>query len=152
MSDTYNNIGISLVSFLSIIRFFDEIEYSKSLLINPILLHKQTVTYLKNQKTKPKGIEDLINSKIEFFLNFNQRYYSFLDLSINTIILAQKMKFIALENNKITPIKEQINKFNFTGIELGERASNIVHASEKLSNLLKQEFADSLYFKLRVEI
>lgn len=152
MSDTYNNIGISLVSFLSIIRFFDEIEYSKSLLINPILLHKQTVAYLKNQNTKPKGIEDLVNSKIEFFLDFNKRYYAFLELSINTVVFAQKMNFIALKNNKIIPIKGQINKFNFTSIELGERAINIIHVSEKLSHLLKQENADGLYFKLRVEI
>jgi hypothetical protein len=110
MNDTYNNIGISLVGFLSIIRFFDEIEYSKSLLISPILLHNKTVIYLKSQTTKPKGIEDLIASKIEFFLDFNKRYYSFLELSVNTIIIAQKMNFIILKNNKIIPIKEQIDK------------------------------------------
>lgn len=127
-------------------------EYSTSLLINPILLHNQTVAYLKNQKTKPKGIEDLITSKIEFFLDFNTRYYAFLELSINTIIFAEKMNFIALKNNKIIPIKEQIDKFDFTNIGLGDRAINIIHASEKLSTLLKQESTDSLYFKLRIEV
>lgn len=152
MNDTYNNIGISLVGFLSIIRFFDEIEYSKSLLISPILLHNKTVIYLKSQTTKPKGIEDLITSKIEFFLDFNKRYYSFLELSINTIIIAQKMNFITLKNNKIIPIKEQIDKFDFTNERLGTRAINIIQASEKLSTLLKQESTDSLYFILRIEI
>ncbi|RBQ30381.1 hypothetical protein CRU92_12505 [Arcobacter sp. FW59] len=152
MNDTYNNIGISLVGFLSIIRFFDEIEYSKSILINPILLHNKTVTYLKSKTTKPKGIEDLITSKIEFFLDFNKRYYSFLELSINTIIIAQKMNFITLQNNKIIPIKEQIDKFDFTNERLGTRAINIIQASETLSALLKQESTDSLYFTLRIEI
>jgi len=152
MRDTYNNIGISLVSFLAVIRFFDEIEYSKSLLINPILLHNQTVAYLKNKNTKPKGIEDLVNSKIEFFLDFNKRYYAFLELSINTIIFAQKMNFIALEKNKVIPIKERIDKFDFTNKGLGDRAINIIQASEKLSILLQHESIDSLYFKLRIEI
>ncbi|MDN5088492.1 three component ABC system middle component [Aliarcobacter butzleri] len=152
MNDTYNNIGISIVGFLSIIRFFDEIEYSKSLLINPILLHNKTVTYLKSQTTKPKGIEDLITSKIELFFDFNKRYYSFLELSINTIIIAQKMNFITLQNSKIIPIKEQIDKFDFTNESLGTRAINIIQASEKLSVLLKQENTDSLYFTLRIEI
>lgn len=152
MNDTYNNIGISIVGFLSIIRFFDEIEYSKSLLINPILLHNKTVTYLKSRSTKPKGIEDLITSKIELFFDFNKRYYSFLELSINTIIIAQKMNFITLQNSKIIPIKEQIDKFDFTNESLGTRAINIIQASEKLSVLLKQENTDSLYFTLRIEI
>lgn len=152
MNDTYNNIGISIVGFLSIIRFFDEIEYSKSLLINPILLHNKTVTYLKSRSTKPKGIEDLITSKIELFFDFNKRYYSFLELSINTIIIAQKMNFITLQNSKIIPIKEQIDKFDFSNESLGTRAINIIQASEKLSVLLKQENTDSLYFTLRIEI
>lgn len=152
MNDTYNNIGISLVGFLSIIRFFDEIEYSKSLLISPILLHNKTVTYLKSQTTKPKGIEDLITSKIEFFLDFNKRYYEFLGLSINTIILAQKMKFITLEENKIVISKEEIKKFDFSNTSLGNRAIDMIQASNKLSNILKQENTDNLYFKLRIEI
>lgn len=152
MNDTYNNIGISLVGFLSMIRFFDEMEYSKFLLINPLLLHNQTVTYLKSKTTKPKGIEDLIISKIEFFLDFNKRYYSLLELSINTIVLAQKMNFIMLEDNKIIPIKEQIDKFDFKNEALGNRAINIIQASEKLSTLLKQESTDSLYFMLRIEL
>ncbi|PWE21787.1 three component ABC system middle component [Aliarcobacter skirrowii] len=152
MNDTYNNIGISLVGFLSIIRSFDEIEYSKTLLISPILLHNKTVTYLKSQTTKPKGIEDLITSKIELFLDFNKRYYSFLELSLNTIIIAQKMNFIILQNNKIIPKKEQIDKFDFTNERLGTRAINIIKASEKLSALLKQESTNSLYFILRIEI
>lgn len=152
MNDTYNNIGISLVGFLSIIRFFDEIEYSKSLLISPILLHNKTVTYLKSQTTKPKGIEDLITSKIEFFLDFNKRYYEFLGLSINTIILAQKMKFITLEENKIVISKEEIKKFDFSNKSLGNRAIGMIQASNKLSNILKQENTDNLYFKLRIEI
>lgn len=152
MNDTYNNMGISLVGFLSIIRFFDEIEYSKSLLISPILLHNKTVTYLKSQTTKPKGIEDLITSKIEFFLDFNKRYYEFLGLSINTIILAQKMKFITLEENKIVISKEEIKKFDFSNKSLGNRAIGMIQASNKLSNILKQENTDNLYFKLRIEI
>lgn len=101
MNDTYNNIGISLVGFLSIIRFFGwnwifKISFDKS-----HITHNKTVTYLKSQTTKPKGIEDLIASKIEFFLDFNKRYYSFLELSVNTIIIAQKMNFIILKTTKL---------------------------------------------------
>lgn len=151
-NDIYNNVGISLVALLSVIKNIDEIDYSKVLLINPLLLHNQTVNYLKKKSTNPKGIEDLVTSKIEFFIDFNERYYSFLDITINTIILAQKMQFITIKNNKIIPIKEYINKFDFTNTELGSRAINIIQASNKLSILLKQENTNNLYFILRIEL
>ena len=85
-------------------------------------------------------------------MDFNKRYYEFLGLSINTIILAQKMKFITLEENKIVISKEEIKKFDFSNISLGNRAIGMIQASNKLSNILKQENTDNLYFKLRIEI
>ena len=129
-----------------------KLDYSTLLLINPILLHNQTTNYLKSKTTKPKGIDDLITSKIEFFIDFNERYYSFLPLSINTILIAQKLNFIETNNNIIIPNKKEIEKFEFDSQELGNRANAIIEASQKLVELLKKESTRSLYLKLRVEI
>ncbi|MBU1666802.1 hypothetical protein KKC13_00140 [bacterium] len=152
MNDTYNNIGISLVSFLSVVRFFDEIDYAKTLLINPILLHNKSTAYFKSHINKAKGIEGLITSKIELFVGFNKRYYSFLEISINTIIIAQKMNFITLYKNRIIPNKDQIDKFDFTNKELGNRAINIIEASQRIATVLKEENTNNLYFMFRIEI
>ena len=62
------------------------------------------------------------------------------------------MKFIILEENKIVISKEEIKKFDFFNTSLGDRATNMIQASKKLSNILKQENTDNLYFKLRIEI
>jgi len=151
MNDIYNNVGISLVAFLSVVRFFKKIDYSKVLLINPILLHNQSTKYLKSKTTKPKSLEDIIASKVEYFLNFNKRYYSFLTLSINTILIAEKMQFISFKDGYIYVEKNNIDKFDFSNKKLGTRALEIVGASEKLSKLLNED-TKALYLKLRIEV
>ena len=135
--ETYNNIGFSLISFLSIIKNMNSLEYSKSLLILPIVLHDPLINYLKDGRTVIKGIEDLILSKVEYFLNYNDRYFNYLSLSLNTIM------FI--------PIKEEIEKINFNDNELGNRTKNVYKASNNIVKIL-QEDVKELYFKLRVEI
>jgi len=149
--DNYNNIGIGLVSFLSVIRHYDELDYAKALLIQPFLLHNPLVNYVKKDSVVIRGVEDLTLSKIEYFLNFNNRYFSLLPLSINTILIAKKMKFIEFENNIIFVNKENIKTFDFTSTSLGKRAKNIILASEKVSKILSEE-SKELYFKLRVEV
>jgi len=147
----YNNIGISLVAFLSIVRNFDTLNYSKALLIQPLLLHNPLVNYTKKANVKVNGIEDLTIEKVEFFLNFSNRYFSLLSLSINTILIAQKMQFVQLEDNKIIVNKEKIATFDFNSNSLGNRAKNIIVASEKIVKIFKNN-TNELYFKLRVEI
>jgi hypothetical protein len=150
-NDTYNNIGISLVAFLSTIRFMESIEYSKALLIQPLLMHNPLVNYVKKKHVKVKGIEDLTLTKINYFLNFNERYLTFLTLGINTILIAEKMKFIVLQHNKIIVNKNKIEDFNFENNKLGTRATNIISASNKIANILNENTCE-LYFKLRIQI
>lgn len=150
-NDTYNNIGISLVAFLSTVRYKSSIEYSKALLIQPLLLHNPLVNYIKKTNVKVKGIEDLTLSKVNYFLNFNERYLSFMPLGLNTIAIAHKMNFIYIENNEIIMNKDEIDKFDFTNKTLGNRAKNIINASQKVSKLLNEETSE-LYFKLRIQL
>ncbi|MCB4760104.1 MAG: hypothetical protein LGB66_00485 [Sulfurovum sp.] len=149
--ENYNNIGIGLVALLSVIRNFKDLDYSKALLIQPLLLHNPLVNYVKKSNVIINGIEDLTLSKVEYFLNYNDRYFSLLPLSINTILVAEKMKFLKLEDSKIIVNKSNIETFDFQSTLLGTRAKNIILASERISQLLKEE-SKELYFKLRVEV
>lgn len=150
-NDTYNNIGISLVAFLSTVRYMESIEYSKALLIQPLLMYNPLVNYIKKKNVNVKSIEDLTLTKINYFLNFNERYLSFLTLGINTILIAQKMKFIELQHNKIIVNKNKIEDFDFQNNKLGIRATNIISASNKIANILNENTCE-LYFKLRIQI
>jgi hypothetical protein len=149
--ENYNNVGIGLVALLSVIKNFEDLDYAKALLIQPLLLHNPLTNYVKKASVVVNGIEDLTLSKVEYFLNYNDRYFSLLPLSINTILIAEKMKFLKLEDNKIIVNKSNIETFDFTSNLLGKRATNIILASERISQLLKEE-SNELYFKLRIEV
>lgn len=149
--ETYNNIGFSLMSFLSIIKNMNRLEYSKSLLVLPLVLHDPLIKHLKDGRVVIRGIEDLILSKIDYFLNYNDRCFNYLPLSLNTIIFAEKMGYIEVVNNQIIPIKEQIEKINFNSKELGTRISSVHKASKNIVKILDEDVKE-LYFKLRVEI
>lgn len=150
-NNNYDNVGVALFAFLSVVRYMDSIEYSKALLIQPLLLHNPLVNYIKKRNVKVKGIEDLILSNIQYFLNFNERYFSLIPLSINTILIAEKMNFIKLQNNKIFTNKNEIDNFDFSNKSFGKRTTNIIDASEKISFLLNEE-TEELYFKLRIQL
>ncbi|MFX4208602.1 three component ABC system middle component [Aliarcobacter butzleri] len=149
--DTYNNIGFSLIAFLSIVKKLNHIEYSKSLLIMPLVLHDPLIKYLKDGRVVIKGMEDLILTKIEYFLNYNDRYFNYLPLSLNTIVFAEKMGFIQFEDNKIIPISNAIDKINFNDSKLGNRINDVCKASENIVKILDEDMKE-LYFKLRIEI
>ncbi len=149
--ENYNNVGIGLVALLSVVRYFEDLDYTKALLIQPLLLHNPLVNYVKKSNVVINGIEDLTLSKVEYFLNYNDRYFSLLPLSINTILIADKMNFLKLEDNKVVVNQSNIETFDFNDKSLGIRAKNIISASERISQLLKEDSSE-LYFKLRVEV
>jgi len=149
--EIYDNIGISLVAFLSVLKDYKQIDYAKVLLILPLLLYNPLTNHIKDGRVNVRSIEDLILSKIEYFLNFNERFTSLLPLSINTIFFAEKFGFIKIENDFIYIIKNQIEMFDFESKQLGNRSENIIKASRKISRILKED-SKSLYFKLRIEL
>ena len=149
--DLYNNLGISLVSFINVVNQFEVIEYSKALLIIPISLHDPLINYLKRKNVSVKGSEDIFLSKIEYFIDFNERYYSFLSISINTILVAERLGLIDCDNGKIKPISNAISSFDFSKKSIGKRAYNISLAIPEIINILNDN-TDELYFKLRIEL
>lgn len=150
-NDNYNNLAISIVAFLSVIRNIETLTFAKSMLILPLALHNPLVNYMKSKRTNVKGIEDLTLDKVKFFLNFHQRYLSFLTLGINTLLVIEKMDLIKININEIVINKNKINEFDFSSDLLGMRARNIILSSEKISKLLEED-ACELYFKLRIQI
>lgn len=149
--ETYNNMGFSLISFLSIIKNMNSLEYSKSLLVLPLVLHDPLVKYLKDGRVVIRGIEDLILTKVEYFLNYNDRYFNYLPLSLNTIIFAEKMGYIEINNSQIIPIRQEIEKIDFNIKDFGTRINNVQKASNNIIKILDEDVKE-LYFKLRVEI
>ncbi|QUW23055.1 hypothetical protein JSQ81_05655 [Sporosarcina sp. Marseille-Q4063] len=147
--DTYNNELIGLISILSVLSKTKRITITKALLIIPFYTHQQSLKVLKNKIVKIRSIEEFIIKYPSYFSNYNERFHSLLTLSINSIILLNKMEIIFIEDSLII-LNEEI-EFSYKEKDIGKRALEIIKASDKLSQILL-ESDENLYLQLRVEI
>lgn len=145
----FNNELISAVSIYSVLNYLESISISKALLIFPFVSHKETLDFLKNKRTKIRSLEEFIIKRPHFFSNFNERYYSFLTLSINSLILLSELTFIFIDDSKLF-LNSNI-KINISKNEFGDRTFDVFKAAPKLARILNDK-DENLYLQLRVEL
>ncbi|AZV64354.1 MULTISPECIES: three component ABC system middle component [Bacillus cereus group] len=145
----FHNELIGLISIMSILRYQKKISLGKSMLIYPFYAHKNTLNVLKRKNIKIRSIEELIVKYPSNFSNFNERFYSLLPVTINSIIILNRMKLINIRNGYLYLNEE--NSFDLMNDGLGKRVKDIVQASEKLNDILKED-TKNLYVQLRVRL
>lgn len=137
------------ISILAVLRHTQQLELSKCMLIEPLLSYSQVLKALKRTNSSVKSIEDLILKQSIPFANFNNRFQDKLLLSMNALILFDKLGLISIKENIVC---FNANDFNFTNTSLGEAATSRISASGKLAEILLKGDASDFYLSLRVQI
>lgn len=137
------------ISILAVLRYTKKLELSKCVLIEPLLSYSQVLNSLKRSNSNIKSIEDLIIKQSIAFANFNSRFHDKLLLSINAIVLFEKLGLLYREENLVY---FSAPDFNFATESLGEIAHNRIIAVEKLAKILQKGDASDFYLSLRIEI
>lgn len=153
-SELYNNEIIGIISMCVVLSKFSSLSFSKTMLILPIATHNALISYLNDSRTHVKSLEQLIIKKPEFFSNFNQRFYSLLELSVNSILISIKLglTFIDKDGELRVNNHSEIPFFHEKKLSsLGIRASKIISASAAIADLLYDD-VENLYLQLRVEL
>ncbi len=140
---------ITGISILAVLKYSGSLEVTKCLLVEPLLSCSTITKKLKKENTHIASIEELILKEQVVFSDFNNRYYEFLVLSINAIMLFQHMKLITIENGIVTHTNEA---FNLEDSSLGSKAATRVKAAKKLATILTKGSASDLYLSLRIEL
>ncbi len=148
-SNLKNNELISGISILAVLKYVNSMEISKCLLIVPLLSYTRVLQVLKRVNSSIKSIEDLIIKESITFTNFNSRFHDNLLLSINSIILFEKLGLIKINNDRVL-FTGFI--FDFNNPTLGVKAKDRIGAAKKLANILMKGNASEMYLSLRVEI
>lgn len=137
------------ISILAVLRHADQLELSKCVLIEPLLSYSQVLRSLKRTNSSVKSIEDLIIKQCVAFSNFNNRFQEKLLLSMNAMLLFEKMQLLSIKGNMVQFIGYD---FNFNEQSLGETALNRISAATKLADILKKGESSDFYLSLRIEI
>lgn len=144
-----NNELITGISILAVLYHVRSLEITKCMLIEPLLSYTKVLRLLCRSNSSIKSIEDLIIKESIFFTNFNERYKENLMLSINAILLFEKMKLLTIKDNKIFFAGD---RFNFHEPTLGEKAKSRILSSRNLAMLLSKGETSDLYLSLRIEL
>ncbi len=144
-----NNELITGISILSVLRYTKRMEVVKCMLIEPLLSYTKVLQLLKRSNSSIKSIEDLILKENITFSNFSARYNENVLLSINSIMLFEKLGLIQCISNELIYIE---NEFDFSLSGLGDKAKGRIAASKKLADILLKGQAGDIYLSLRVEI
>lgn len=144
-----DNELLSGISILAVLRHTSNMEISKCMLIEPLLSYSKVLRLLKRSNSSVKSIEDLIIKESIVFSNFNARYQEKAFLSINSMLLFEKLGLLEISNSGV---KFCGDRFNFSDQTLGEKAKSRIAASQKLAEILTKGEASDFYLSLRIEI
>lgn len=144
-----DNELLSGISILAVLKHTKYMELSKCMLIEPLLSYSRVLKLLKRSNCSVKSLEDLIIKESIVFSNFNVRYQEKSLLSVNAMILFEKLGLLTLANDSVKFCGEC---FNFSDQSLGDKAKSRIAASRKLAEILAKGEASDFYLSLRIEI
>nr|WP_144922663.1 three component ABC system middle component [Paenibacillus bovis] len=153
-NDSFNNEVLGLIAIYYVLKHAHKMSSAKVMLILPLAFHNNIVRYINDSRTDVKSIDQLIIKKPEFFSNFNERFYSLLEISANSTLILAAMNLISIQKDGMIVLKDSDESLLLESTEkkdIGIRAFNIVKASKGIGKLLNQR-KENLYLQLRVEI
>lgn len=121
---------------------------AKAMLVLPLLFDRAVRSILKRKTSVVLSSKDLLISNPAAFITVRARYEDLSITSLNTILLAQELGMVELEDNYIV-LKKQI--FQQDNSEIGKIALDILASGPKLGLILSEATAD-LYQTFRIEL
>lgn len=144
-----HNEIITGISILSVLKYSQTLDVSKVMLIEPFLSYKSVLDLMARKNSSIQSVEDIIIKESISFVTFNERYRERFKLSVNAIMLFDKLGLLRIEDNMITFCADD---FDFNNNSLGKVVNHRVRAAKKLAEILMKGEASDLYLSLRVEV
>jgi len=142
----YNNFGICSLGIAFTLRHLNTLSLSKSLLIMPIISHKDLLLYLARKTTNIQSLEQILVTHQRCFANFNARFYDSLPASINAIQFLAEIGVVEVVDGEIM----NIENLDYAP-SMGKRAQKIYIASENIAEIIKSDTAN-IYTNLRINL
>jgi len=151
-TNIFNNEMIGSVAMYSVIRHLGSLSTAKAMLILPIAFHNQIVSYIGRANTEVKSIEQLLIRKPDLLANFNGRFYSLLEVSVNCIAILAALKFVSISSDGTINVIKDKNFIPSSEKKLiGSRASRIIDSASQIAKLFEDN-VENLYLQLRVKL
>ncbi|EGR1763603.1 hypothetical protein RII68_001696 [Vibrio parahaemolyticus] len=147
MNRVLNNEAIGLLAIQSVLSYLGSLNVANAYLIIPLAFDKKIRNYLKRKGTSVLSAQELVTSKSDYFIGFNEKFTDYLIITTNAISMGIELGLFSIEDGVLTSINDTISSDNY----LGKKLDDIALASENLSTFLNLE-PEELYSLLRLKI
>lgn len=142
----YNNFGICSLGIAFTLRHLQTLSLSKSLLIMPLISHKDLLQYLARKTTNIQSLEQILVTQQVSFAKFNARFYDSLPVSINAIQFLAEIGIVEVVHGELIFVED----LDYAK-SMGKRAKKIFSASPNIAKIVKSDTAN-LYTNLRIQL
>ncbi|ACE99397.1 conserved hypothetical protein [Rhodopseudomonas palustris TIE-1] len=145
-SSYYNNLGINAFAISSVLEAAGFLSIPQIALILPVVAHRQMVKKLADGRFHFVSFEQYLIDNIEFFFNFNERYFASLTPTVNALQFLREMNAIELDGG---------GAVNASGLpfdaSMGKRAERVKRASPNIAALISGN-TEVFYLNARIEL
>ncbi|QJR82246.1 hypothetical protein CA267_016555 [Alteromonas pelagimontana] len=147
MNRVLNNEAIGLLAIQSVLSYLGSLSVANAYLIIPLAFDKKIRSYLKRKGTSVLSAQELVTSKSDYFIGFNEKFTDYLIITSNAISMGIELGLFSIEDSVLTYTNYTISSDDY----LGKKFGDITLASENLSKFLTSE-PEELYSLLRLKI
>ncbi|PYE85233.1 three component ABC system middle component [Phyllobacterium leguminum] len=145
-SSYYNNLGMNAFAISSVLKEAGFLTLPQIALILPVVAHRQMVNKLSNGRFRFVSFEQYLIDNIEFFYNFNERYFASITQTVNTLQFLHEIDGIKLKDNGAVIVSDL--PFDAS---MGKRAERVKRASPNIAALVSGN-AEVFYLNARIEL
>lgn len=142
-----NNEALGLIAIQTVLALVPSLNVANSYLIIPLLFDKKIRGYLKRKTTNVLSVQEMVTTKSEYFIGFNDKFTDSLVVTTNAIAMGIELNLIQINGSEMV----EVEPFSLNQQSIGRKVEDIVCASENVAVMLS-ESPESLYSLLRLEI
>jgi len=147
MIGIFNNEAIGLIAIQSALSKIDRLSIANAFLLLPLLFDKKIRGYLKRKGTTILSMQEIVTTKNEYFVGFNEKFIDTLVVTTNSVAMGIELNIFKLDGNDLILVKSP----EIDDELLGKKVADILCALENAS-LLVTESPEVLYALLRIEL
>lgn len=147
MNNIFKNEALCLLSIHNFISEFGPLDLEKVYLVSPLLFDKKVRNYFKRRTTKIISVQDLVTSRPDFFIGFNEKYKDLLITTTNSVLMAIELGILKLDGGLLkstAPVSESPSS-------ISKMFSEIALATPNTIQFMKEP-STTLFSLLRIEI
>lgn len=147
MIGIFNNEAMGLIAIQSVLSKKYRLNIANVFLVLPMLFDKKIRGYLKRKTTTILSMQEIVTTKNEYFIGFNEKFIDTLVVTTNSIAMGLELNLFSLDKNELI-LEKSLTMDNES---LGKKMEDILCASENASLLLTGS-PEVLYALLRIEL